>query len=102
MHLLWNNAIIFIGLSPISNCKHSTQFYISSTGSSDFELMPIRFPNGTLCDYLNTTYKKYFMEDLKYPVSNMPYSNNMEENFCDVYRSNESVSGRGKEREIFD
>lgn len=32
------------------------------------------------------------MDDLKYPVSNLPYSTNVEDDLCDFVRSNDSVS----------
>lgn len=72
--------------------QQSSDFYLSASGTSDFGLMPIRFPNVTFCEFLNTNYRKYFMKGSNTPDSNFPYSTNPDDDLCDFMRSKEPVN----------
>lgn len=92
-HTFWSIAWLILIIGKFVCLKLSTKVYISPSGSSKFDLLAMQFPNITICESLNTNYRKYFMEGFKYPVSNLPYSNRTDEDFCDTYRSEKSVSG---------
>lgn len=60
-------------------------------GNNQYERMPIRFPKVTYCEYINTSYRKYFMNSFKSPVSNLPYSDDPNADLCEAFRADHDV-----------
>lgn len=66
--------------------------YRSSTGSSQFTMLPYRFPKTDVCTYYNTNYRQYVLKSFKPPASDAPYTEDPEENVCELYRMEGEVS----------
>lgn len=60
-------------------------------GNSHFNQLPLRDNRVSICEYMNTSYRKYLMKSLKPPVSNFPYSDDPDEDLCDAYRADHEV-----------
>lgn len=54
--------------------------------------MPIRFPRESFCAFINKSYRKYFMNSLKEPVSNFPHTDDPNEDLCKGFQSDHDVN----------
>lgn len=72
--------------------KVQADFSVSTMGNNMFYKTPFRFPRQDYCSFLDTTFRKYFMEAFKPPVTELMYTEDPNEKLCDIFRQNGAVS----------
>lgn len=64
---------------------------MSRLGNNQFTKLPMRLPRVTYCEYVNTSYRKYFMSAAKPPASNLPYTDDPNIDLCASFRADHDV-----------
>lgn len=72
--------------------QQSFNFYYSQLGNNQFEKLPYRVPRTNYCDYLNKDYRKYFMESMRSPASDLPVADDPNVDLCERIRSDHEVT----------
>lgn len=57
----------------------------SSSGNNQFIILPFRVSRKPFCDFINSEYRKYFMNDM-HKVSKLPYTENDDEDLCQQFQ----------------
>lgn len=72
--------------------KHSMEFWDSPLGNNQYEKIAIRMPRESFCKFINTYYRRMFMKSMKEPISNLPNTNDPDEDLCKAFESNHDVT----------
>lgn len=68
-----------------------TKFIISPFGNRNFENVTIHLPKHKWCEYMNTNYREYWMHSSETTKSNLPYSDDPNEDLCKAFQADHDV-----------